>query len=83
MKTTTQSIKIKIDTRSLTAADLDDIRRWDNEGGHPADRPDLVSSLRMPLQLHTDEIFEVVGSDVIVEDGQLYQKAEINVLSHH
>ena len=83
MKSPNQTIKIEIDTSSLTADDLEAFRRWENEGGHPSSRPDILASLSLPLPLQNGEIFEVVDSDVIVENGKLHLQAEINVLSHH
>lgn len=81
MKSPNQIIKIKLDTSSLTAEDVEDLGRWENEGGHPGERPDLISSL--PLPLHKEEIFEVVSCEIVVEEGQVLLMVELNILSHH
>lgn len=83
MKPHYKNIKIEIDSSSLTAEDLADLQRWEYEGGHPNNKPDAISSLELPLPLHKKEIFEVVDSEVVVENGKLYLKADINILSHH
>lgn len=83
MKPHYKSIKIKIDDDNFTAEDLADLQRWEDEGGHASDKPDVISSLSIPLPLHKKEIFEVVKSEIIVEDGKLYLSADINILSHH
>ncbi|MDZ7691060.1 MAG: hypothetical protein U5K69_07960 [Balneolaceae bacterium] len=83
MHTPDRNIKIKIDTPNLSAEDIEDLFRWENEGGHPADKPDLLSSITLPLPLKKDWIFEVKDTDIIIEDGQLYLQAGINLLSLH
>lgn len=81
MKSPYQTIKVKLDTSSLTAGDMEDLRRWENEGGHPAEKPDLIASL--PVPLHEEEIFEVLSCEIIVDEGQLFLQVKLNVLSHH
>ncbi|MFH5833141.1 hypothetical protein ACG2F4_15145 [Halalkalibaculum sp. DA3122] len=83
MKPRYKNIKIKLDQSSITPEDLADLQRWEDEGGHPDNKPDAISSLELPLPLHKKEIFEVIDSEVIIEDGKLYLKADINILSHH
>jgi len=81
MKSPNRQIKIKIEDHFLTEEDLDDLRRWENEGGTANGRPNFLSDVALPV--HKKEIIEVIDSDIISEDGQLYILAEINVLSHH
>lgn len=83
MNTSYKHIKIKIEHPALTVEDLQDRQRWENEGGHLAEKPDFIELLALPISLHKDWIFEVKGGEIIVEDGQLYLEVEINVLSHH
>ena len=81
MNPANRQIKIKIEDHFLTKEDLEDLRRWENEGGYPAELTDLLSPASLPV--HKKEIFEVTDSEIISEEGQLYILAEINVLSHH
>lgn len=81
MNTQNPKIKIKIENHNLTPEDFEDLRRWENEGGLPSQKPNSFSSL--PLPLHSKEIIEVIDCDIIVEDGQIFLLTEINVLSHH
>lgn len=81
MDSTNHQIKIKIEDHFLSEEDLDDLRRWEDEGGSPSKKMNLLDYPSLPV--HKKEIFEIVDSDIISEDGQLYILAEINVLSHH
>lgn len=81
MKSPNQQIKIKIEDHSLTEEDLNDLSRWEDEGGTTSRKTNFLSSSTLPV--HKKEIFEVVDSEIISEDGQLYILAEINVLSFH
>lgn len=83
MKEPYRTIKIKIEIPNLTAEDLEDMLRWENEGGHPSGKPDLLDEETLPLPLKKDWIFEVKDTEIIIEDGQLYLETGINLLSLH
>jgi len=75
MKDFDLSIKIKIDKTSLSREDLEDLRRWEDEGGL-SDEEDLAV---LPIQ--PGEVFEVVRGDVIYENGDIYYLVDLNILS--
>lgn len=79
MKSQNSQIKIKIDPDKLTAEDLDDLYRWENEGGLLSEKPDIIGNLLQPLQ--KGKVFEVSDYDIIIEDDQLYFLVTINSVS--
>ncbi|GAA5520196.1 hypothetical protein LQ318_00625 [Aliifodinibius salicampi] len=81
MKSTNPRIKVKIEHNIVTDFDPEEVNRWENEGGSPSESPLPISHPDLPL--HKKEIFEVLDCEIIVEDGQLYLEAEIDILSHH
>ncbi|MDR8393241.1 hypothetical protein NC796_18950 [Aliifodinibius sp. S!AR15-10] len=83
MKRKYKHIKIELETPTLSARDLQDLQRWEDEGGHLTEYPDLLASISSGLPLHKKEIFEVVESDLVIENGKLYLQADLNILSHH
>ena len=75
MKDFDLSIKIKIDKTSLSREDLEDLRRWEDEGGLP-DEEDIAV-----LPIRPGEVFEVVRGDVIYENGEIFYLVDLNILS--
>ncbi|MDX1639001.1 MAG: hypothetical protein R3281_13590 [Balneolaceae bacterium] len=82
MKHHYHTLKIALDTSSLSKEDIDDLFRWEDEGGHPSDKPDALSSLNLPVPLHKKEIFEVVDTELQLEGEQVYLNVSVNKLSH-
>lgn len=76
--TLTRNLKIKINSKSLSSADMNSLEQWENEGGLPASQTGFLKSLS---PLRKGEIFEVIGGDIHFEDGQLYYVAEIEILA--
>jgi hypothetical protein len=76
--TLSRNLKIKIDARSLSPADINSIEQWENEGGLTTSQSTFLKSLS---PLRKGEIFEVSGGDIHFEDGELYYEAEIEVLA--
>lgn len=79
-KTTIKTLKILLDSKSLSASDISDIEQWENEGGKSTRDSDLFKSL---APVKRGEIFEVVGGNLRHEDGKLYFIAEIDILSRY
>lgn len=77
-KTLTRTLKIKIDSKTVSALDVAELEQWENEGGRPQTASDFIRSIS-PLK--KGEIFEVVGGDVHYEDGKIYYEAEIEILA--
>lgn len=77
---TTKTLKIVLDSNSLSASDISDIEQWENEGGKSAKDSDFIKSL---APVKRGEIFEVVGGDLRHEDGKLYFVAEVDLLSRY
>lgn len=77
-KITTRTLKVIIDSGSLSAVDINEIDQWENEGGQPASSSDFLKSM-MPLK--KGEIFEVIGGDFHTAEGNLYFEAEIELLA--
>ncbi|SHE90743.1 hypothetical protein SAMN05443144_10480 [Fodinibius roseus] len=73
-------VKVKIEHNMVADIDPEEISRWENEGGLSSENPIPVSHPDLPL--HEKEIFEVTDCEIILEDGQLYLLAEIDLLSH-
>ena len=76
-KLTTRHLTVKIDTSHLSPLDLNDIEKWENEGGKPAEGPNDILRSLMPVQNGT--IFEVKGGSFQYEDDQLLYIIEIEV----
>ncbi|PAU93157.1 hypothetical protein CK503_13440 [Aliifodinibius salipaludis] len=74
----TRNLKIKINSRSLSPADINSLEQWENEGGMTNSQVMFLASLS---PLRKGEIFEVTGGDIHFENGQLYYEAEINILA--
>lgn len=77
-KTKTKTLKIALDTDQLSPADVGSIEQWENEGGTPDPAPNYLQCL---APLRKGEIFEVLGGEIMYEDGKLFFRAEINILS--
>lgn len=78
MKRSNLKIKVKIEGHSYTEEDLQNMDRWENEGGS-SNKDDLL--INIPLK--TGQIFEVLKGDIIYEDGQLYYNVELKLLALH
>jgi len=76
--TLTRNLKIKINPRSLSPADINSLEQWENEGGLSSSQTTFLKSLS---PLRKGEIFEVIGGDIRFEDGKLYYEAEIEILA--
>lgn len=76
--TLTRTLKIKIDARSLSPADINSLEQWENEGGLTASQTTFLKSLS---PLRKGEIFEVTGGDIHFEGGELYYEAKIEILA--
>jgi hypothetical protein len=79
-KALTRTLKIMIDSGSLSAFDVEEIEQWENEGGNPGATRDFLNSL---APVKRGEIFEVKGGDFHFENGKLYFEAEIEILALH
>ncbi|HKK47293.1 MAG TPA: hypothetical protein VJ964_17325 [Balneolaceae bacterium] len=77
-KTKTRVLKIVVDTKSLSASDLKEIEEWENEGGRPVSHNSIWKNI---APLRKGEIFEVVGEDMVYEDGKLYLLADLEILA--
>lgn len=77
-KPSTRTLKIKIDSKSLSPLDINKLEQWENEGGRTHSMPDIMQSLS-PIK--KGEIFEVVGGDVHYENGELYCETEVEILA--
>lgn len=78
-KATTRTIKVMIDSKSLSPLDINELEKWEDEGGQPASSTtDFLKSL---APLKKGEIFEVVGGDIHYEDGKIYFETEIEILA--
>ena len=77
-RTLTRNLKIKINSKSLSPADINSLDQWENEGGLSASQTTFLKSLS---PLRKGEIFEVTGGDIHFEDGQIYYVAEIEILA--
>ncbi|MGD8427974.1 MAG: hypothetical protein PVH63_10090 [Balneolaceae bacterium] len=77
-KTNTRAFKIVVDNKSLSASDLKEIEQWENEGGRPISG---TSFWKNAVPLKKGEIFEVVGGDLVYEDGEIYFLAEVEILA--
>lgn len=78
MKKSNRSLKILIESESLSPTDIYNIEEWENEGGMAASTSDFLKSL---APVKRGEIFEVKGGDIYYEDGKLYYEAEIKILA--
>ncbi|MDZ7657979.1 hypothetical protein [Fodinibius sp.] len=76
--TLTRNLKIKIDPRSLSQADINSLEQWENEGGLSTSQ---TTFLKFLSPLRKGEIFKVTGGDIRFEDGKLYYEAEIEILA--
>lgn len=83
MKPKYKTLKIALDHPELSVQDIEDLERWEGEGGATGDNADIFSSLSLTLPIHKKEIFEVVDSELVIEEGKIYLKADINILSLH
>lgn len=78
-KVATRTLKIAIESHSVSAENIEELNRWENEGGQPRrTAPDLLESL---IPVKKGEIFEVKGGDFHTLDGEIYYEAEIEILS--
>lgn len=77
-KTLIRTLKIKVDSKSLSPLDINELEQWENEGGRPTTTSNFTVSLS---PIRKGEIFEVVGGDIHYEDGELYFVAEIEILA--
>ncbi|MCW9705863.1 hypothetical protein [Fodinibius salsisoli] len=76
------SIKIKVEDHSYTKEDIEDLARWENEGGMPTNTTSQDSS-SVNLPIKPGEVFKVAKSDLVYEDGKLYLQAQIDRLPQH
>lgn len=72
-------ITIKLHEHQLGEEDLENLRRWENEGGTPTLDDAMISSVTLPLR--PGQVFEVVRGEVRYEEGGLVYEAELNLLS--
>jgi len=77
-KQSTKSLKILIDSNSISASDFVELEQWENEGGASSDQEDFLQSL---APFKKGEIFEVKGGDFHYDDGKLYYEADIEILA--
>ncbi len=77
-KVATRTLKILIESDSVDPFDIEEINRWENEGGQPGSAPDFLKTLR-PVK--KGEILEVKGGDFHTVNGKLYYQAEIELLA--
>lgn len=77
-KASSKTLKIMINSRSLSASDINDLDQWENEGGMPAAKNDFLKSL---APVKRGEIFEVKGGDFHYNNDTLYFEAEIEILA--
>ncbi|MDZ7681913.1 MAG: hypothetical protein U5J63_09445 [Fodinibius sp.] len=77
-KRNTKSLLIKINSRSLSPSDLNDLQQWENEGGHPEPTSNFLRSLS---PIRRGEIFEVVSGDFHIEEDAIFYTAEVKVLA--
>lgn len=75
---TTRTLKIVVDTKSLSVTDLQEIEQWENEGGRPVSQHMIWKNI---APLRKGEIFEVTGEDIVYEDGQLFLLADLEILA--
>lgn len=77
-KVTTRTLKIMIDSKTISALDVSELEQWENEGGQPGPPSYFLKSL---APIKRGEIFEVVGGDIHYDDGKIYYEAEIEILA--
>jgi hypothetical protein len=77
-KVRTRSIKILIESNSISASDLVEIEQWENEGGTSPAQENFLQSL---APLKKGQIFEVKGGDFHYSDNELYFEADIEILA--
>jgi len=74
----TKTLKIKIDGHSLSASDLNDLQQWENEGGQSGPKHDFLRSVS---PIRHGQIFEVVGGDFHIDEGEIFYEADIKILA--
>lgn len=77
-KVANKTVKILVESHSLSPSDINDLEQWENEGGMPAIKNDFLRSL---APVKRGEIFEVKGGDFHHDNGKLYFEAEIEILA--
>lgn len=77
-KASNKTLKILVDSRSLSASDISNLDQWENEGGMSATQNDFLKSL---APVKRGEIFEVKSGDFYYDDGKLYFETEIEILA--
>lgn len=77
-KASNKTLKILVDSRSLSASDISNLDQWENEGGMSATQNDF---LKLLAPVKRGEIFEVKSGDFYYDDGKLYFETEIEILA--
>lgn len=77
-KVRNKTLKILVDSRSLSASDISNLQQWENEGGMSATQNDFLKSL---TPVKRGEIFEVKSGDFHYDNGKLYFETEIEILA--
>ena len=72
-------IRIKLDDQPLLADYVEEVQRWEGEGGNSARLNDLLKEISHPLR--KGEVFEVLGGELVSEKGSLYYDADIELLA--
>ncbi len=71
-------IKIKIEDHSYSRKDLEDMKRWEDEGGTTKGNG-FASSVKPPVK--PGQIFEVLEGEIIYENGELYYMTKLSLLA--
>lgn len=83
MKKSERLLKIKIDNPSFSKEEWDNIARWEDEGGFPTSHGDLESVSLKKMPLKPGQVFEIMDTGVIFEEGKPYYLVRIHLLSLH
>lgn len=83
MKKSERLIKIKIDKPAFTEEEWNSLERWENEGGIPTSHGDLESASLQKMPLKPGQVFEIMDSSIIFQDGVPYNLVKLHLLSLH
>lgn len=66
-------IKIKLEKSDHLKTYMDELDRWEGEGGSISDLHEILEDLNLPVK--TGDIFEVTDGNVVFEDNDYFYEA--------
>ncbi|NGP76585.1 hypothetical protein G3570_08070 [Balneolaceae bacterium YR4-1] len=70
-----ETLKVKLDKSSHLKEYLEDLLRWESEGGNSSDLNDILDDLDSPLR--AGDVFEVQEGHIISEKEEFYLEVKI------